>query len=88
MEHEDDVATEELQEILNEEHQETQRDVSPEKEEDEKGPMPTSAIPSKGHLGSNLTPVFVFCFFDNRFGASYNHTNPRHFVTTVPSRSA
>jgi hypothetical protein len=41
MEHEDDLTTEELQEILNEEHQETQRDVSPEKEEDEKGPMPT-----------------------------------------------
>jgi hypothetical protein len=39
MEHEDDLTTEELQEILNEEHQETQRDVSPENEEDEKGPM-------------------------------------------------
>ncbi|GFW89646.1 uncharacterized protein TNCV_1025301 [Trichonephila clavipes] len=37
--------TEELQEILNEEHQETQRNVSPsEQEEDERGPMPTSAI--------------------------------------------
>ncbi|GFV96193.1 transposable element Tcb2 transposase [Trichonephila clavipes] len=36
---------EELQEILNEEHQETQRNVSPsEQEEDERGPMPTSAI--------------------------------------------
>ncbi|GFT05047.1 uncharacterized protein TNCV_531021 [Trichonephila clavipes] len=35
----------ELQEILNEEHQETQRNVSPsEQEEDERGPMPTSAI--------------------------------------------
>src|SRR5215510_13150543 len=44
MEQEDDLTTEELQEILNEEHQETQRDVFPEKEEDEKGPMPTSAI--------------------------------------------
>ncbi|GFV53663.1 uncharacterized protein TNCV_1042701 [Trichonephila clavipes] len=32
-------------EILNEEHQETQRNVSPsEQEEDERGPMPTSAI--------------------------------------------
>jgi hypothetical protein len=44
MEHEDGLTTEELQEILNEEHQETQRDVSPEIEEDEKGPMLTSAI--------------------------------------------
>ncbi|GFV52236.1 uncharacterized protein TNCV_3778081 [Trichonephila clavipes] len=34
-----------LQEILNEEHQETHRNVSPsEQEEDERGPMPTSAI--------------------------------------------
>ncbi|GFX83146.1 uncharacterized protein TNCV_4987401 [Trichonephila clavipes] len=43
--HEDELTTEELQEILNEEHQETQRNVSPsEQEEDERGPMPTSAI--------------------------------------------
>ncbi|GFX42032.1 uncharacterized protein TNCV_353391 [Trichonephila clavipes] len=36
---------EELKEILNEDHQETQRNVSPsEQEEDERGPMPTSAI--------------------------------------------
>ncbi|GFS84806.1 uncharacterized protein TNCV_2957011 [Trichonephila clavipes] len=42
--HEDQL-TIELQEILNEEHQETQRNVSPsEQEEDERGPMPTSAI--------------------------------------------
>ncbi|GFW35056.1 uncharacterized protein TNCV_5066221 [Trichonephila clavipes] len=45
MGHEDERTIEELQEILNEEHQETQRNVSPsEQEEDEKGPMPTSAI--------------------------------------------
>ncbi|GFX55320.1 hypothetical protein TNCV_3968741 [Trichonephila clavipes] len=45
MGHEDELTTEELQEILNEEHQETQRNVSPsEQEEDERGPMPTSAI--------------------------------------------
>jgi hypothetical protein len=44
MEHEDDLTTDELQEMFNEEHQEIQRDVSPEKEENEKGPMPTSAI--------------------------------------------
>ncbi|GFY25166.1 uncharacterized protein TNCV_2482871 [Trichonephila clavipes] len=44
MGHEDEL-TIELQEILNEEHQETQRNVSPsEQEEDERGPMPTSAI--------------------------------------------
>ncbi|GFT64329.1 uncharacterized protein TNCV_403191 [Trichonephila clavipes] len=40
MGHEDELTTE-LQETLNEEHQETQRNVSPsEKEDDERGPMP------------------------------------------------
>ncbi|GFW80798.1 uncharacterized protein TNCV_3778781 [Trichonephila clavipes] len=44
MGHEDELTTE-LQEILNEEYQETQRNVSPsEQEDDERGPMPTSAI--------------------------------------------
>ncbi|GFW46046.1 uncharacterized protein TNCV_3276641 [Trichonephila clavipes] len=40
----EDELTIELQEILKEEHQETHRNVSPEQEEDERGPMPTSAI--------------------------------------------
>ncbi|GFT37668.1 uncharacterized protein TNCV_3651271 [Trichonephila clavipes] len=44
MGHEDELTTEELQKILNEEHQETHRNVSPEQEEDEREPMPTSAI--------------------------------------------
>ncbi|GFW94384.1 uncharacterized protein TNCV_1433191 [Trichonephila clavipes] len=45
MGHEDELTTEELQEILNEEHKETQQNVSSSKqEEDERGPMPTSAI--------------------------------------------
>ncbi|GFW53565.1 uncharacterized protein TNCV_4814711 [Trichonephila clavipes] len=45
MGHEDELTTEELQEILNKEHQETQRNVSPsEQEEDERGLMPTSVI--------------------------------------------
>ncbi|GFU15585.1 hypothetical protein TNCV_1170871 [Trichonephila clavipes] len=44
MGHEDELTTKELQEILNEEHQETQRNVSPEQEEDEREPMPTSDI--------------------------------------------
>ncbi|GFV17109.1 uncharacterized protein TNCV_3632721 [Trichonephila clavipes] len=44
MGHEDELTIEELQEILNEEYQETQRNVSPEQEEDEIGLMPTSAI--------------------------------------------
>ncbi|GFW08506.1 uncharacterized protein TNCV_2775281 [Trichonephila clavipes] len=45
MGHEEELTIEKLQEILNEEHQETQRNVSPsEQEEDERGPIPTSAI--------------------------------------------
>ncbi|GFX96913.1 uncharacterized protein TNCV_1996451 [Trichonephila clavipes] len=45
MGHEDEQTIEELQNILNEEHLETQRNVSPsEQEEDERGPIPTSAI--------------------------------------------
>ncbi|GFU58080.1 uncharacterized protein TNCV_3834761 [Trichonephila clavipes] len=45
MGHEDELTIEELQEILNKEHQKTQRNVSPsEQEEAERGPMPTSAI--------------------------------------------
>ncbi|GFV79253.1 uncharacterized protein TNCV_71211 [Trichonephila clavipes] len=45
MGHEDELTIEKLQEILNEEHQETQRNVSPsEQDEDERGPMSTSAI--------------------------------------------
>ncbi|GFU14533.1 hypothetical protein TNCV_3251531 [Trichonephila clavipes] len=45
MGHEDELTIEELQEFLNEEHQETQRNMSPsEQEEDERGPMPTSAF--------------------------------------------
>ncbi|GFW25403.1 uncharacterized protein TNCV_3721311 [Trichonephila clavipes] len=44
MGHEDELTIEELQEILNEEHQETQQNVYPEQEEDERGSMPTSAI--------------------------------------------
>ncbi|GFW95564.1 uncharacterized protein TNCV_1722621 [Trichonephila clavipes] len=45
MGHEDELTIKELQEILNEEHQETQRNESPsEQEEDERGTMPISAI--------------------------------------------
>ncbi|GFV03324.1 uncharacterized protein TNCV_4019211 [Trichonephila clavipes] len=45
MGHEDELTIDELQEILNEEHQETQRNVSPsEQEEVKRGPMPISAI--------------------------------------------
>ncbi|GFY35226.1 uncharacterized protein TNCV_5046001 [Trichonephila clavipes] len=52
MGHEDELTIEELQEISNEEHQETQRNVSPsEQEKDERGPMPTH-LPLKIFLKS------------------------------------
>ncbi|GFT23471.1 uncharacterized protein TNCV_2017181 [Trichonephila clavipes] len=45
MGYKDELTIEDLQEILNEEHQETQRNVSPsEQEADERGPMLTSSI--------------------------------------------
>ncbi|PRD30602.1 UNVERIFIED_CONTAM: hypothetical protein NCL1_25944 [Trichonephila clavipes] len=45
MGHENELTMEELQEFLNEEHQETQRNVSPSvQEEAKRGQMPTSAI--------------------------------------------
>ncbi|GFW83892.1 uncharacterized protein TNCV_856751 [Trichonephila clavipes] len=43
--HEDELTIEELQEILNGEHQETKRNVSPsEQEEDERGHLPLKII--------------------------------------------
>jgi hypothetical protein len=54
MEYEDDLTTEELQEILNEEHQETQRYVSPEKEEYEKGPVSTVRLIGRGNSTTKM----------------------------------
>ncbi|GFW10983.1 hypothetical protein TNCV_4459581 [Trichonephila clavipes] len=60
MGHEDELTIEELQEILNEEHQETQRNVSlSEQEEDERGPMPTSAIKDLLKKGEALRAVVL-----------------------------
>ncbi|GFU11195.1 hypothetical protein TNCV_406311, partial [Trichonephila clavipes] len=51
MGHEDELTIEELQEILNEEHQETQRNVSPsEEEEDQRGPMIFKDLLKSGRL--------------------------------------
>ena len=44
MKHENDLTMEELQELLDEEHQKTQDVFSSEKEKNERGPAPTSAI--------------------------------------------
>jgi Zn-dependent M16 (insulinase) family peptidase len=76
MEHEDDLTTEELQEIFNEKHQETQRDVSPEKE-NEKGPMPTSAIKDLLKKWEDVRTTVLECRPNhvevNRVGDLYNN---------------
>ncbi|GFU22283.1 uncharacterized protein TNCV_4856241 [Trichonephila clavipes] len=55
---EDELTIEELQEILNKKHQETQRNMSPsEQEEDERGPMLTFVIKDllkKGRLSEQM----------------------------------
>ncbi|GFU03432.1 uncharacterized protein TNCV_11991 [Trichonephila clavipes] len=66
MGHEDELTTEELQEILNEEHLETHRNVSPsEQEKDERGPMPTSAIKYLFKKWADVT-VIVFEWHPNQ----------------------
>ncbi|GFU03434.1 uncharacterized protein TNCV_12001 [Trichonephila clavipes] len=70
MGHEDELTTEELQEILNEEHLETHRNVSPsEQEEDERRPMPTSAIKDLFKKWADVT-VIVFEWHPNQADVS------------------
>ncbi|GFT80414.1 uncharacterized protein TNCV_2184681 [Trichonephila clavipes] len=91
MGHEDELTTEELQEILNEEHQETQRNVPPsEEEEDEKGPMLTSAIKD---LLKNWEPVrtMVLEWHPNqadvsRVGDLYNDNANNYFRKILKKR--
>ncbi|GFU39951.1 uncharacterized protein TNCV_2531891 [Trichonephila clavipes] len=60
MGHEDELTTEELQEILNEEYQGTQRNVSPsEQEEDERGPMLTYAIKDLLKKGEDVRAMIL-----------------------------
>jgi hypothetical protein len=90
MEHEDDLTAEELQELLNEEHQETQRDVSPEKEEDEKGPMPTSAIKDLlkkwGDVRATVLEWHPNHVEVNRVGDLYNDNAINHFRKILKKR--
>ncbi|GFU65781.1 uncharacterized protein TNCV_5059151 [Trichonephila clavipes] len=84
MRHEDQLSTEELQEILNEEHQETQRNVSPsEQEEDERGPMPTSVIKNLLKKWADVRAM-VLEWHPNqavvsRFGDLYNNNAINYF---------
>ncbi|GFW83289.1 uncharacterized protein TNCV_2509291 [Trichonephila clavipes] len=84
MGHEDELTTEEFQEILNEEHQETQRNVSPsEQEEDERGPMPTSAIKDLLKKGEDVRAMVLelhpYQADVSRFGDLYNNNAINYF---------
>ncbi|GFW03495.1 uncharacterized protein TNCV_3020071 [Trichonephila clavipes] len=88
MRHENELTIEELQEILNEEHQETRRNVSPsEQEEDERGPMPTSTIKDLlkkawGHETTSLRVKEDIEDVSNELGTGSNKTSSR-FMTTI-----
>ncbi|GFX28021.1 uncharacterized protein TNCV_774051 [Trichonephila clavipes] len=84
MGHEDEPTTEELQEILNEEHQETQQNVSPsEQEEDERGPMPTSAIKDIFKKWEDVRAIVLewhpYQADVSRFGDLYNNNAINYF---------
>ncbi|GFX27114.1 uncharacterized protein TNCV_440201 [Trichonephila clavipes] len=82
MEHEDELTTEELQEILNEEHQETPQNVSPsEQEEDERRPMPTSAIQDLLKKWVDVRAM-VLEWHPNQADVSRNEANPQVYVET------
>jgi hypothetical protein len=82
MEHEDDLTTEELQE--------TQRDVSSEKEDDEKGPMPTSAIKDVLKKWENVRTTVLEWYPNhvevNRAGDLYNDNAINHFRKILKKR--
>lgn len=62
MEHENEVTTEEFHEILNKEHQEIYRIVSPsEKEEGERGQMPTFSIKNLLKKWKNVRATVLEC---------------------------
>ncbi|GFW53822.1 uncharacterized protein TNCV_3939161 [Trichonephila clavipes] len=88
MGHEDELTIEELQEILNEEHQETQRNVSPsEQEEDERGPMPTSSIKDLLKKWEDVRAM-VLEWHPNqadvsRVGDLYNHNAINYFLKKI-----
>ncbi|GFX23461.1 uncharacterized protein TNCV_3769371 [Trichonephila clavipes] len=94
MGHKDELTIEELQEILNEEHQETQRNVSPsEQEEDERGPMPTSAIKEFFKRGGEAVRAMVLEWHPNQADVSrirdlYNNNAINYFRKILKERKA
>ncbi|GFS74961.1 uncharacterized protein TNCV_1396281 [Trichonephila clavipes] len=84
MGYEDELTTEELQEILTEEHQEIQRNVSPsEQEEDERGPMPTCAIKDLLKKWEVVRAMVLewhpYQVHVSRFGDLYNNNAIKYF---------
>ncbi|GFX36042.1 uncharacterized protein TNCV_4215641 [Trichonephila clavipes] len=91
MGHEDELTTEELQEILNEEYQATQRNVSPsEQEEDERGPMPTSAIKDLLKKWADVRATVLKWHLNqvdvSRVGDLYNKNNNYYFRKILKNR--
>ncbi|GFT80647.1 uncharacterized protein TNCV_515821 [Trichonephila clavipes] len=91
MGHEDELTIEELQEILNEEHQETQRNMSPsEQEEDERGPMPTSAIKNLLKKWEAVRAMVLECHPNqadvSRVGDLYNDNAINYFQKILKKR--
>ncbi|GFX58933.1 uncharacterized protein TNCV_806371 [Trichonephila clavipes] len=90
MGHEDELMTE-LQEILNEELQETQRNVSPsEQEEDERGSMPTSTIKDRLRKWADVRAM-VLEWHPNqadvsRVGYPYNNNAINYFWKILKKR--
>ncbi|GFU61115.1 uncharacterized protein TNCV_763761 [Trichonephila clavipes] len=89
MGHEDEL-TIELQEILNEEHQETQRNVSPEQEEDGGGLMPTSAIKDLLKKWEAVRAIVLELYPDqadaSRVGDLYNNNAINYFRKILKKR--
>ncbi|GFW40068.1 uncharacterized protein TNCV_5117511 [Trichonephila clavipes] len=84
MGHEDELMTEKLKEILNEEHQETQQNVSPsEQEENERGPMPKSAIKDLLKKWEDVRAMVLewhpYKADISRFGDLYNNNDIDYF---------
>ncbi|GFS85794.1 uncharacterized protein TNCV_2973371 [Trichonephila clavipes] len=92
MGHEDELTIEELQEILNEEYQETQRNASLSKqEEDERGPMPTSSIKDLLKKWGDVRAM-ILEWHPNQADVSrvwnlYNHNAINYFLKKIEKQS-
>ncbi|GFV35994.1 uncharacterized protein TNCV_2867521 [Trichonephila clavipes] len=90
MGNEDELMIEELQEILNEEHQETQRNVSSSEQEDERGPMLTSVIRDLLKKWESVRAMILEWhpnqYYVSRFGDLYNYNAINYFRKILKKR--